>query len=473
MKPRETIVERFSTFLFIIDSYKFTVQWQTDYQLKVNINKIIDRRNIEGEKLAYQLLNNLRLNFALIIKNHLTSYLQEVCYWATKQVYNSIHNNVNSLTLSECFLWGNEAIIQPEKLLKKYEFNKGSKITTYAQTRLKTIIKDKVYISRGWKLLTNWGLLKKIAKSKREEVLKQIGGLRGEKLEEYLLAWQCFVDNYVSSSPHKNKSLSSPSLSLLKRMTNQYNLLAKNRLDFPSELTVENFEMILKFCGEKARLFVNPISIEYLEDEEINQDDNFQYYSTFLEDNREEIEINQILITAFNNLNLSSQSIFYLAQGLNFTQQQIIQTIRLTYPDFTKEQYQLSKNTEKIRKLLLDEVIKSVKKEKGKIAKETVKPLIQLLKQWLTEYIDSEMLLLCQKSYQEMETEQQKLLKESCFQSSLDKSSFVDKIPSQLVNLLRENFNEKLNLKLREDIMINDHLYLWLEKFCHHYFYQQ
>jgi hypothetical protein len=73
-----------------------------------------------------------------------------------------LSNVIDSLTLDECFLLASEAVTQPEKLLKKYQFYGGSKITTYAHTRLKIAIADKIYISRSWKLLTNWGLLKKI-----------------------------------------------------------------------------------------------------------------------------------------------------------------------------------------------------------------------------------------------------------------------------------------------------------------------
>jgi hypothetical protein len=469
---RTNIVDKFSTFLSITDSYRFILHWQTDYKLKKNIEKLISQLLPESDILAYQLLTNLRLNHELILQHHLTSYLQEVCYWATRYVYSRLNNLIQTLTFDECFLLASEAVTQPEKLLRKYEFNGGSKITTYAHTRLKTVIADKVYLSRNWKLLTNWGLLKKIGKSKRENVLKEIGGLKGKKLAEYLLVWQCFVDNYVSSSPHKNKALSSPNLSQLNLMTNQYNLLAKKFLDFSSELTVENFKTRIEFCGEKARLFTNPLSVEYPEDKEINFQENSDNYLSYLEENQEKVVINLILTATFQSLNLSSQSIFYLSEALGLTQQQIIKIIRLTHPNFTSEQYQLSRETEKIRKFLLDAVIKNLKGEKEKISKEKIKPLIQLLKQWLTEYIESEILLLCQESYQEIDDNQQKLMKENYFKFFQDNVSIMNNVSPQLINLLRQKLNQKLNLRLGEDTLINNNLNLWFERFFHQYFNQ-
>lgn len=472
MIPRTNLLDRFSTFLSFRDSDRFILDWQRDYPLKIHLEKIINQEkyDIDEEKLAYKFLISIRLKPQQTLSYHLTSYLQEVCYWATKQVYLSVNNKVNSLTLSECFLWGNEAIIKPEKILRKYHNNMGSKITTYAQTRLKTIIKDQVYLSRGWKLLTNWGLLKKIAKSKRQQVLQQTGGLTGDTLAKYLLVWECFVNNYVSASPHKNNSLSPPSLSQFKVMISDYNSLAKERLNFPSELSIEQFKNKIEFCGEKARLFINPSTIELPQDQEIISNDNPENYLTTIDNNHHNQEINQILTSSFNNLNLLSQSFFYLAEGLNFTQQQIIKTIQLTNPDFRCQQYQLSKKIEKIRKSLLDTVIQNLKGKKEKIDKDKIKSLIAILKPWVTEYIESQILLLCEKSFLEIDINQQTSLKENYFQSSSDNFSFTDKIPSEIINNLRENFNEKLNLQLKDEPIINNSLMLWLEKFFHEYF---
>jgi hypothetical protein len=81
-------------------------------------------------------------------------------------------------------------------------------------------------------------------------------------------------------------------------------------------------------------------------------------------------------------------------------------------------------------------------------------------------------LLLCQESYQEIDDNQQKLIKENYFKYSQDshKLSTINNIPPQLINLLKEKLNEKLKLKLGENTLINNNLNLWLERFFHQYF---
>lgn len=475
--PRVKFSDQFSTFLAIVDRDQFIVKWLVDYRLKAHLNHLIslqEKESIEAEIFANQLLNNLRLNTDINIKHHLTSYLQEVCYWATKQIYNSLYHHLHSLTLHECFLWGSEAIIKPEKLLQKYQRNKGSKITTYAQTRLKTIIKDKVYFTRGWTVVSDWGLLKKVSKINREKILYHIGGLTGNTLQEYLLTWHCFAENYFSSPSvsSKKKTLYPPSPSQLKIMIDEYNSIVKNRLLPFSLLTVGELETRLKFCIEKARLFVNPITIEMPQDEDIKIDNTPESYLFSLAKNEEEREINQILKTTFNNLNGDYQAIFYLAEGFNFTQKQIINIITVTYPNFSKEQYQLSRNANKIRKILLDAVLKHLFGEKAIIPQDKRKYLIEFIQQWLTEYIEEEILYLWEKAYGQLSNSSQTLVKEMFLDSTNNKLSLTEETMVNLINLFQENFNHKLNLKLENHTLTNDHLMVWLEKFCNHYFYR-
>jgi len=463
MIKRTNIVDQFSTFLSIVHSDNFIVQWRTDYQLKKNIESHIYIHKNDGEIIANKILQKIRLKPCKIWQNHLASYLQEICYWTVKQVFYSVRNTINNITIEECFLWGNEALTNADKILQKYEQNKGSKITTYAQNRLRTIVKEKIYISQGWKLLTNWGLLKKISKCNRKKVLEEIGGLKSENLAEYLLVWQCFVDNYLPNSHQRNKSLSPPSLSQLEMMTNQYNILAKKSLQISANLTVNDFKNRIEFCGEKARLFVNPMIVEYTLENNSNDEENISLNSV-IEKSDSQI-ISEVLKSSFENLSLEKQSILYLGQGLGLTQKEIIKIIGLTYPNFTKEQYQLSREIIKIYEFLLDDIIHKLTETKKKIDKEYRKSLIPVLKECLTEYLETEILALCHNSFQKISINQQNLLRKSYFASSPDNFSFPDEIYSLFINLLKKEFDHKLNLKLTDDS-----LKIWQEKFCHQHF---
>lgn len=104
------------------------------------------------------------------------------------------------------FFIGESSINSTRKITKKnYQVKYGTKITTYAQTRLNTIIKDTVYRNRQWKLLSDWGLLTKIGIKRAESILTIQGGLKDNKLQECLLAWQCYLDNYQTCGIRKIK----------------------------------------------------------------------------------------------------------------------------------------------------------------------------------------------------------------------------------------------------------------------------
>jgi RNA polymerase sigma factor (sigma-70 family) len=469
---RVNAIDKFSTFLFLSDTQKNIFIWKKDLKLKLNFEKLVPEKLTNSETIAYKFLNILRENQQVIVSNHLSSYLQEPCYWAAKQVYNQKQNLINLLTLEECFSSGNEATIKPDKILKNYQIHGASKITTYAQIRLKTIITDSIYRNRKWKLLTNWGLLKKIGKSQRKQVLKEVGGLKQEQLQEYLLVWQCYVDNAVPSHKSKSNSLSSPNSTQLQLMTNQYNLLAQQFLSPFFELSIDEFKTRLEFCAEKARLFVNPYTTSYEEDKKVfaeEIDENYYNYLANIEENQTKNIINKILIQAFKNLELNLQAIIYLYLGLDLTQQKVINIIQMTAPHFITQQYQLSRKINFIKKTLLDSLIEKLPVDKmvqtSKISTDK-KLLLQLIQQWLEEYIESEILLLCHQSYQQIDRSQQESLKNDYYIQSLDKNLIVN----QLIKILHQAIAKKLKIDLPENKTIEKPINLWLEKFFEQHF---
>ena len=458
---RVNAIDKFSTFLLISDAQRNIFVWKKDLKLKLNFEKIVQDKVTNAENIAYNFLSIFRGTQQKILANHLSSYLQEPCYWAAKQVYNQKQNIINLLTLEECFSSGNEATLKPDKILKKYQINGGSKITTYAQTRLKTIISDSIYRNRKWKLLSNWGLLKKISKSQRKQVLKEIGGLKEEQLQEYLLVWQCYVDNAVSSNKSKSNSLSTPNPAQLQLMTSQYNLLAQRFLSPFFELTIDEFKTKLEFCGDKARLFVNPHTTSYEEDKKIADekiDDNFLFQ---IENNQTQNIINTILRQVFNSLESNLQAIIYLYLGLGLTQQEVINIIQVTAPNFIKQQYQFSRKLNSIKKTLLDSLIKNFSDEQINKISSDKKILLQLIQQWLEEYIESEILLICHQCYSQLDRLQQESLKNDYYIQSLDNNLIVN----QLISILNQAIATKLKLELPKNKRIEKALNLWLEKF--------
>ncbi len=469
MQTRLTIVEQFSSFLLVTDSERFITRWHIEPKLKRNLEKIRQKKTIKPEDLAYQLLENIKQKSNLIEVHHLTAYLQEVCYWASKEVYNRLGNMIKSLTREECFLLANSASLQPQKLLARYCLNGGSKITTYAQTRLKTVISDLVYQQRGWKLCSDWGLLKKMSKINRQKSLTEIGGLTGEKLQAYLLVWQCFTDNVASSSPHKNRKLSPPNSGQLQLMTKQYNLLANKLFKTKSQLTVNQLQTRLEFCCKIARQFTNPQTVSYPENFELTSSEvNPITYLEVKEANQESAKINHTLSTAFNNMSLERQAVMYLLYGLNLTQEEVIKILPTTYPNFITKQYQLSREMNKIRQVLLKAIIQpSSSAKKAKISTEKLKALKQPIEQWLNQYIQSQLFITLTKSYHQLTPNNQQLIKDTFSTNSSTNLEIIKPIKNQLMITMKQKLTNQFNLPLDNYSQVKSHLNLFIDEFLY------
>jgi RNA polymerase sigma factor (sigma-70 family) len=462
---RVNLSDKFSTFLLVSDSSQNIFVWRQDLKLKLNIDKIISPTINNSETIAYNFLNLVREKNQQIFKNHLSSYLQESCYWAAKQVYLQKQNTLNLLTLEECFSSGNEATIHPEKILNKYQINAGSKITTYAQTRLKTIISDAIYKSRQRKLLTNWGLLKKSSKKQIKQVLTEIAGLSNQTIQELVLVWQCYVDNAVASIQGKNNRLSTPNDAQLRLMTSQYNLWAK-KSNF-NHLTIDEFKDKLEFCGEQVRIFHNLQTISY-EDKVQNLDLQIEeQYLVNQEKSQLETQLNNLIITSFHELNNNFKTMIYFYWGLGLTQQEIIQIMQLNYPDFISQQYQFSRKITSIKKTLLDNLMTQLKQELNINKSQDKTELTKLIQQWLEEYIESDILLLCEQCYQKLDRNQQELLKTNYYRQSKKENQII---LEELNGLFKKAIAAKLTIKIPENKNITNSLNLLIEKFCHQHF---
>ena len=95
---RHKTIDQFSTFLILADPARNIFVWEKDLQLKLSIEKIINQEQKSSETIAFGILNQVKSNYHKILANHLTSYLQEACYWSAKKVF--IEKKMNKL---QCF----------------------------------------------------------------------------------------------------------------------------------------------------------------------------------------------------------------------------------------------------------------------------------------------------------------------------------------------------------------------------------
>jgi len=468
---RKNTVDQFSTFLFFTGENNYNFIWKTDLSLKKNIEKIIVNKNLSPENIAYDFLSDILIKIDKIKQNHLASYLQEICLWSAKIICDRLCLTLKLLTIEECFLSGNQALIEPEKLLKNYKINHGNKITTYAQTRLITIIKDTIYRNRNWKLLTDWGLLTKISKINREKFLKTQGGLTGDKLTEYLLAWQCYLDNYQTANKGKNRALCEPNLTQLQLMTQQYNLQIKQINNI--SITVDELKQKLKFCTKIARFAVNPITVMYEENQSSLTEENPSHYIDKLGEEKEINETQQIIVDSFNRQEKVNQAILYLAFSLHLTQGEIINIINQTYPNFIQQQYQLSRKINGIKKAIIDEIIKEKNIAQDKTSAKEIKPIISLLDVCLQEYIEDETLIIINQCYQNLDSQQKLSLKNEYFKgviSNKDEKDIIKFDNNIFIDNIRESLAEKLKIIIPSIPTINNNINILIQKFCEQYF---
>lgn len=490
---RTILTDKFSTFLWLDDSGK--ASWKTDIRLKKHIQQLLEKLGVsqsevtplEENKMAYNFLETVRRGVAekiKIYKNHLSSYLQEACYWASREVYNRLDKGLaGSITIADCFAWGNKGVSQPEKLLKTYRIDGGSSITTYGKKRLATIIREEVndYLRRK-NTASDWGLLKSVSKKKLETVLREAGGFTEERIQEYLLAWQCFKDNYTGVSRHG--ILQPPNSSQWQLITQQYNLHISQSSQQSLSLNASQIRERLETCVRLIRRYDNPPNISYEQITEYprgekdlekrGERDVVEEFSGFLVEDLDSLEDSQftrvaeILEGHFESLDKISQGIFYLALGLNLTQTRIVEIIAKIQPEI-KQQYQLSRKLKKIKMHLIEAVSKDIKAEAAEdgIDRERIKKIIAILEEWLQEYVESRLVDIAAEVYEELpEAEKGGILNQY-----LSKLANGGNKPSLYSPVFLEAFRRKLESLFSIGLAsedVEDSL-LFLEKFCAFY----
>ena len=86
---------------------------------------------------------------------------------------------------------------------------------------------------------------------------------------------------------------------------------------------------------------------------------------------------------------------------------------------------------------------------------------LDLIKQWLEEYMELAILSLCHECYQQLDRSQKELLKNDYYHQSLEDNLIVN----QLTSILQQAIASKLSLKLPKNKRIEKTLQLSLEKF--------
>ncbi|AFZ23092.1 RNA polymerase sigma factor, sigma-70 family [Cylindrospermum stagnale PCC 7417] len=351
MRPRQEIVETFSTFAQL-ENDKFS-KWLTDVRLRRSMERYLqnspDTKHlvepaVTGYFWSLYWYKVWRLNPKLsnLAKQHLSAYLQETCYWAAGKILARF--NINQYGLADYFQMG---IAELEKILEGYNPEKNSSLKTYASIAFPSRLKDILRQGKEADICTNWGLLRKVSKKLVLEALDN-AGLSPTQISQYRLAWTCFGMLYLQNQPDGTQKLPEPNRQLWADIANLYNSERHSQLNPPgSECSPEVIEERLTKTAIYLRAYLYPsvasINI-YNQEEDTSQE--FEIKDPLSESLIAQIiaqeeaqerknqlsQMNQVLVSAFGQLDQQSQTIFDLYYQQGMTQQQIIQELKISQP---------------------------------------------------------------------------------------------------------------------------------------------
>jgi len=386
MQKRTNLVTQFSSFLYTKDESDYLITyWKNIPELERNIQLLLKQQIIipPEDVLASEFLKNLKAEYDKFKYRHLIAYLQESCFFATQTVYQRLKNYWDLFTWQDYFQWANLLVSSPVQLLSNYDEQFSFKLTTYTRNKLENQLIDQAYKYMGWERSSDWGLLRKLSVNNQQKCLKNIGGLTDNNLTKYLLVWSCFNVVYNSKGLGTNKKLNSPSDNHFLAVSNEYNFIAKNKINNLPILQPKDCENILLDCVSFARQFCNPRlinNVEYLN----NLKDSIELDQ---EEKSEQELVNDILTSTFEELETPQKILFQLWKGLGFTQTEIVEVMMVNYSNFVTAQFQVAREISFVRQVLLEKLIKQLLLEQNNLlTKEKLKQLKQPLDSWLQNY---------------------------------------------------------------------------------------
>jgi RNA polymerase sigma factor (sigma-70 family) len=388
MKPRQTILARFSTFVeFEADRFH---HWSSDRPLERTMQLYLKQHPQEPEE--YWVLywhESWRQQQHQAAQNHLTAYLQEICYWVASHLDHATMNQTASgYSVADYFQL---TIVTLPRVLKNFNPMQTASLRTFAGLCFGNTIRDTLRQQKQADQRSDWGLLRKISQKQLVESLRMMG-YSLDMIESYRLAWICFKQHCIPSDPTLARQLSQPSPQAWTVMVACYNSQRPAHRPAASEAELESW---LKTCAKKVRSYLYPAigslnlrrdgESNELEDDLPDQADLTPMVSLL---NQEELQerrsqwsqIHDVLQTALDQLDPKVQQllILYCQEGL--TQQQIAAQLEM-------KQYTVSRRLTSAKEALLLALARWSQEHLHKTVTSTaLKDMTVMLEEWLQRY---------------------------------------------------------------------------------------
>ncbi|GAB1543499.1 sigma-70 family RNA polymerase sigma factor [Scytonema sp. NUACC21] len=389
MRPRQNIIELFSTFLKF-DADKFS-SWITDAKLhrsmRACFKQVPEAQTSEEFWAVYWHKQVQKSEKAELALGHMFAYLQEPCYWSLQKMMRRLQESNGKMP--DFF---QVAIASVPKILKSCNPDVSGSVKGYATIAFGNIIRDYLRRNRETDLCNNWALLLKVSRKLLTESL-QNAGLDATTIESYLLAWTCFESIYLPRKSPQLRQIAPPEPKIWEEIATAYNQ-RRHQLSFAGrECTQESIERWLTECGNQVRKYLYP-SVKSLnapkpgyEEGELQDElvDSFrepmlaeliqhEEQATRLEQKN---QINDVLEGAIAKLDSTAQQLLKLYYQQGLTQQQIAKELAV-------QQYTVSRKLSKIRESLLLTLTRwSQETLHNSVTSDVVKYISTILEEWL------------------------------------------------------------------------------------------
>lgn len=355
MRPRQSILEIFSTFLQF-DADRFS-GWATESKLHRSMQNCLARlpqSDAENFWILYW-YKIWQIQPAGLAREHLSAYLQETCYWAAQKMSTSFTNA--QYGLSDYF---QIAIARVDKVLKGFNPRQGFSLKNYASTTFSSVIKDILLQRHETDFCTHWALLRKLSQKRLVEAL-QSAGLPSKSIDGYVLAWQCFKSIYVPTQATGARKLPRPDPTTWAAITDLYNTERHHQLQLPgSACSSETLEKWLIACAKAARSYLYPAQLSInsprpgqesgeLLDNLVGEESLLTQIVVQEEEQTrqtQQTQISSVLVAALAKLNPQAQRLLKLYYVQRLTQQEIAKQLEV-------KQYTVSRRLTKARGTLL------------------------------------------------------------------------------------------------------------------------
>ncbi|BAZ09288.1 hypothetical protein NIES4071_10960 [Calothrix sp. NIES-4071] len=389
MRPRQSIIEMFSTFLLFSDDR--SSGWATDAKLHRSIKACLSNSDQASEEFlaVYWHKQSQKSKSPQLALGHMSAYLQEPCYWTIQKLMPRLQESQEKMP--DFF---QIAIVEVPKILSSCNPDVSGSIKAYASTTFGNTIRSYLRQNRETNLCTDWGLLLKISRKLLTESL-QSAGYDTSTIERYVLAWNCYVHIYLPQKSPQLRQRKAPQPEVWDSMAVYYNKMRHTLSSPGTECTKQTIERWITDCGAKVRKYLYP-SVKSLnapkpgyEEGELQDDlvDTSQSLLTELIQQEDQVvrvdqknQINAVLQEAITKLDTNATELLQLYYQQNLTQQQIAKQLAV-------QQYTISRKLSKARESLLLTLTRwSQQTLHITVTSDVVKYISATLEEWLQTY---------------------------------------------------------------------------------------